>query len=747
MKQQILQYINSHQLLYLRRKELVGILLQVFVGADVGKIIDELLDEGDLYLDHSNKICSSASKGYIKGKIIGNSKGFGFCKTDEEDQDIFIPASKLNGALHDDKVLVKIDYRPMDNNPEGSVVRIIARGTDEVIGRFERTKSHGYVFSDNSKFSSGVYIAKHNFSTAQDGDRVVAKIIDYGDGKGGKICGEITEVLGRYDDESGEEDAIIRQFKVRTEFEEETLNEAKRIRSVVVEKDIIGREDFRKLNTFTIDGSDTRDVDDAMSVREIKKGVYRVGIHIADVSHYVKQDSALDREAFTRGTSVYFPDKVLPMLPTELSNGICSLNEGVDRLTLSVIVDLDKNANIIYSNICESVIRVKKHLIYEDVYAALQGDETQVIKLKSVLPELKILADLTLKLEEKRHNRGAINLDMPEAFIECDENGDVTNITKRSRNLAHRLIESFMILANEVVANKYFIKKAPFVYRIHEKPDAMKLGRFIKFAEAQGISTKKINPEDCPPMHLQQLLESIPDLERIEVASNVLLRSLSKAKYAPECLGHYGIASTYYCHFTSPIRRYPDLAIHRIIKLDLQDRLTSENKPYLEEFVAKASDQASQTEVTADEVEREIDDYKKCIYMRSYIGQEFEARITGVQDFGVFVMLDNTVEGLVRLECLPDDEYNFDDLTITLRGNSHTYALGDKLSVVLLSVDCKNRNISFGIKGVEPRPKSDNNKPKINAENIYNNKPQNKSKKIKKIFTHDNHKIKNKKKR
>mgnify|MGYP004563062053 FL=1 len=721
MKEEILDYITSNQLLYLKRKELTALLKARFEYVDVNKIIDELLDSGDLFLDASNKICSTKSKGYLKGKIIGNAKGFGFCKVDGEEQDVFIPASKLNGAVNNDFVLIKIDYRPQDNNPEGCVIKVLKRGTNEVVGRFERTKSCGYVFSDDTKFSAGVYIAKQNFKTAQDGDRVVARIIDFGDGMNRKICGEIVEVLGRYDDESGEEDALIRQFKVRTEFDPATLDEARRIRSVVVEKDFAGREDFRDLNIFTIDGSDTRDVDDAISVRRLKKGVYRVGVHIADVSNYVKPDSALDKEAFDRGTSVYFPDRVLPMLPVELSNGICSLNEGVDRLTLSVIMDLDENANVLYSDVCESVVNVKKHLVYDDVYLALQGDPVQVEKLQSVLPDLKILADLTLKLEMKRHNRGAIDLDMPEAYIEVDDKGDVTNITKRPRTLAHRLIESFMILANETVANRYFIKKTPFVYRVHEKPDPAKLNRFLKFAELHGFNTFKINPEDVKPMELQKLLESVKDDVVRETMSSVLLRSLAKARYAPECLGHYGIASTYYCHFTSPIRRYPDLAIHRMIKMDLHDKISSENKPYLEEFVKQASERSSDMEVVADDAERAVDDLKKCQYMKSFVGQDFHARVTGVQEFGIFVMLDNTVEGLVRLEALPEDDYNFDDLAITLKGNSHSYTLGDEVEVTLLSADIKARKLSFAIKGVEPRPREFEN-PIKNINKIGKNK-------------------------
>ena len=726
MKDEILDYITSNQLLYLRRKDLTTLLKARFDFVDIDKIIDELLNSGDLFLDASNKICSTKSKGYLKGKIIGNAKGFGFCKVDGEDQDVFIPASKLNGAVNNDFVLLKIDYRPQDNNPEGCVIKVLRRGTNEVVGRFERTKSCGYVFSDDSKFSAGVYIAKHNFKTAQDGDRVVARIIDFGDGMNRKICGEIVEVLGRYDDESGEEDALIRQFKVRTEFDTATIDEAKRIRSVVVEKDWTGREDFRDQNTFTIDGIDTRDVDDAISVRQLKKGVYRVFVHIADVTNYVKPDSALDKEAFDRGTSVYFPDRVLPMLPTELSNGICSLNEGVDRLALSVIMDLDEKANVIYSDVCESVINVKKHLVYDDVYLALQGDPVQVEKLHSVLPDLQILAELTLKLEQKRHNRGAIDLNMPEAYIEVDDNGDVTNITKRPRTLAHRLIESFMILANETVANRYFIKKIPFVYRVHEKPDPTKLNRFLKFAELRGCNTSKINPEDVKPMELQKLLESVKDPIIRETMSSVLLRSLAKARYAPECLGHYGIASTFYCHFTSPIRRYPDLAIHRMIKMDLHNKITSENKPYLDEFVKQASERSSDMEVVADDVERAVDDLKKCQYMKSFVGNSFNARVTGVQDFGIFVMLDNTVEGLVRLESMPDDDYSFDDLAIALKGNSHKYTVGDEVEVTLLSVDIKSRKINFAIKGVETRPRELEKSVKKINKNVKNAKKSDK---------------------
>lgn len=730
LKNEILDIIISNQLVYLTKQELVSKLKNLSTAKKIGPAVDELIADGFIMENEKGLLFLTDQKGYIKCKIIGNKKGFGFCDISTgKGQDIFISHHQLNGAMDGDEVLVEVLNRPIDNNPEGRVIKILDKGNKTLVGKFEKSKKFGYVVSDNDKFFKDIYIPKENCLNATDGDKVVVNI-DYDKSTKDRIIGKIVEVLGKADNKMAEQLSIIRSFNLREEFPNEVSNCAKSIRNTVIDKDIIGRKDLRKIRTFTIDGADTRDVDDALSVEKISKGRYRIGVHIADVTHYVKKDSELDKEAFLRGTSVYFPDMVFPMLPRELSNGICSLNEGVDRLSLTVYMDIDDNAKVIKGEVFESVINVDKHLIYDDVTAAMIGDEVQSTLLKDYLEDFSILEDLTLKLEKIRVERGALNFDVPEAYIEVNDEGDVVNIKKRERTISHRMIESFMILANEVVAKKYFTKKTPFVYRIHEKPDENRLRSFVKFAESQGILAN-INCEDCDPKQLQDIMNSIADHNKKDIVNKILLRSMMKAKYSPKCEGHYGLGSTFYCHFTSPIRRYPDLAIHRNIKSDFRGEISSGNRPYYENFVEMASEQSSSTERIADEAERAVDQYKKCLYMKNFIGQVFQAIVSSVTEFGVFVELNNTIEGLVRLESLPEDDYEFDRDTHTLNGKSHKFQLGDNVSVILANVNEKSRNIDFNIEGVTPRMKEYKPKKKNNNNSFNNKKGNNKNKNFK----------------
>lgn len=696
----ILKIIEEKHLTYLTFTEMVEALYK-FTGINQTKLkqyVTEMIEDGLLMYDDNDMLSPTGQKGLIRCRLIGNKKGFAFAEQinkEKDELDIFIPKNAINGAIHGDFVLVRVVDRPYDSNPEGKVVQILKRNTENVVGVVEKYRN-GYIFvPDENRYEKEIRFIKGGLKTAKDGDKVVAKLVV----SSHKVEAVVREVLGKADTARAEQLAIIRSYNLKEDFDDATINEATRIRNTVNDKDIEGRRDFRHLRTFTVDGADARDFDDAISIERLKNGHYRLGVHIADVTHYVKSGSALDKEAFARGTSVYFPDMVLPMLPVELSNGICSLNPKVDRLTLSVMMELDAGCQVVSSEICEAVINSKARMTYDEVTEILEGDMATRSKYVDFVDDILLVNDLSNKLEKIRHDRGEIRFDIPECFVEMNDLGEIVNISKREHKDSHEIIESFMILCNEVVAKTYF-NKLPFVYRVHEKPDEFKLNNLVKFIEWQGL-THKINANDLQPAQLQQVLESIDDPHKKQVISKMMLRSMMKARYAPECLGHFGLASTFYCHFTSPIRRYPDLCIHRIIKSAIKGGLSDEQRAEYRNFVELASEQSSVTEKTAEEVERAVDDYKKSLYMTKFIGEEFDGTVSGVNDFGIFVELENTVEGLVRLDYLPIDAYTYNPEKMSLIGSKHSYMLGDDIRVVVLGANPKLRQVSFGIAGID----------------------------------------------
>ena len=691
----ILQTIIENKLVYLSFDELAKELSLITLKdrPTTKLLIKELLENGDLLFDANQHIYVPKSRGYVKCVIRGNQKGFAFAERMDESglPDVFIPRHATLNAVNGDSVWVRINQVVDNYNPEGEVVRIIKRNTEYVVGTLNVSKNGITVDSDDDRIPD-IKIFKHDLLGATNGDKVVVKLVF--DDLNLTSHGVVTEVLGKAGTVAAEQLSIIRSYKVKDKFEDRTLAEAKKIKPTVQEKDLEGREDFTDLRTITIDGEDSRDFDDAISVERIEKGGYRLGVHIADVSNYVVEGSAIDDEAFIRGTSVYFPDLVIPMLPEQLSNGICSLREGVDRLTLSVIIDLDKDANVITSRISEGVIRSKHRMTYTAVQAMIDGDQDTIDKYQDVAQDIQDYVTISRLLKEKRFARGEIRFDIPEPVITENNDGSIANIEKRPIDESHQLIESLMILCNEVVAKTYFSKKYPFVYRVHEKPEVERVEKLIEMLKALHINAS-INTKDIKPYDFQKILSTLDNDARKDTINKIILRTMMKARYAPECLGHFGIASTFYCHFTSPIRRYPDLMIHRIIKASLRGEKAKESHLRFDEIVAKACEQSSLTEKRADEVEREVDDYKKALYMKQYLGEVFEGTVSGVQEFGIFVELDNTIEGMIKFENLPIDNYDYDPKTMQLEGSKHSYSLGNKLQVMVVASNTHTRRIEF----------------------------------------------------
>lgn len=631
-----------------------------------------------------------------KGKMSIHAKGFGFCELfDLDDEDVFISSTNLNGAFNGDEVEILIFNNKSHKNREGKVVNILKRGVNLVVGNYLEVKDGGYVEPDMKNVNKDIFIPANQTMNAKQGQKVVAKIIDYGDERSIPV-GEIIEIIGDMDKKGNDIIAIIRNYELYEEFPIDVVEDAKRIKQEVTEDELNGREDLRNELMCTIDGEDARDFDDAISIKRTPDGGYELGVHIADVGHYVKEGSLIDKEAYNRGTSVYFPDMVLPMLPKELSNGICSLNPKVDRLALSVIAKLDKDGNLKEHKICESVINSNERMTYTDVYAILQGDKNTREKYSILTESFEIMAELSKILEEKRFAKGALDFDLPETYVIVDENGKTIDIAKRERNEAHRLIESFMILANEIVAEEFNALNIPFVYRVHEKPTSEKMQAFFAFADAMAIDHDVlIDYANIKPKNLQEVIQNAKESTFSKTISEVMLRSLQKAKYFQKCLGHFGLASKYYCHFTSPIRRYPDLTIHRIIKAHLNGKLNADEIYRLQEFVMDSSNRSSERERLAEKAERDVVAYKKCEFMQKFIGEEFEGSISGVTANGIFIALPNTVEGFVNISNLPDDIYELNEKLFTLVGSKNKFMIGQNVKVKLVGVNLADRRIDF----------------------------------------------------
>ena len=632
-----------------------------------------------------------------EGTFIGHPKGFGFVEIEGQDEDIFIPESDTGTAMHQDKVRIIIrNDKKEGKRQEGVVVKVLERGMPEIVGTYQLNRDFGFVISDNPKFSKDIFIPRKEAAGIKNGDKVIAVITDYGSGNKNPE-GKIKENLGNIRTPGTDILAIVKSFGIPSEFPEKVMKQAQRVPDHVLDADRDGRLDLRHLQTVTIDGEDAKDLDDAISLT--KEGdIYHLGVHIADVSNYVQYNSALDREALKRGTSVYLADRVVPMLPERLSNGICSLNQGEDRLALSCLMDINEKGKVVSHQIAETVINVNERMCYTDVKNILEDtDEEAKKRYEALIPMFFMMKELSGILRNSRHHRGSIDFDFPESKIILNAAGKAIDVKPYEANVATKIIEDFMLMANETVAQEYCTEEIPFVYRTHDNPDPEKVESLLTLLHNQGVKIQKAK-EEITPKEIQQIIESIEGLPNEAMISRLVLRSMKQAKYTTECSGHFGLAAKYYCHFTSPIRRYPDLQIHRIIKDNLRGRLMREGRTeHYAEILDEVARQSSVCERRADEAERESDKLKKAEYMSYHLGEEFEGIISGVTGWGLYVELPNTVEGLVHVNTLRDDYYVFDQESYELRGEmtKKVYKLGDKVRVRVAEADKMLKTVDF----------------------------------------------------
>ena len=632
-----------------------------------------------------------------EGTFIGHPKGFGFVEIEGQDEDIFIPESDTGTAMHQDKVRIIIrDEKKEGKRQEGVVVKVLERGMPEIVGTYQLHRDFGFVISDNPKFSKDIFIPRKEAAGIKNGDKVIAVITDYGSGNKNPE-GKIKENLGNIRTPGTDILAIVKSFGIPSEFPEKVMKQAQRVPDHVLDADRDGRLDLRHLQTVTIDGEDAKDLDDAISLTK-EGAIYHLGVHIADVSNYVQYNSALDREALKRGTSVYLADRVVPMLPERLSNGICSLNQGEDRLALSCLMDINEKGKVVSHQIAETVINVNERMCYTDVKNILEDtDEEAKKRYDALIPMFFMMKELSGILRNSRHHRGSIDFDFPESKIILNAAGKAIDVKPYEANVATKIIEDFMLMANETVAQEYCTEEIPFVYRTHDNPDPEKVESLLTLLHNQGVKIQKAK-EEITPKEIQQIIESIEGLPNEAMISRLVLRSMKQAKYTTECSGHFGLAAKYYCHFTSPIRRYPDLQIHRIIKDNLRGRLMREGRTeHYAEILDEVARQSSVCERRADEAERESDKLKKAEYMSYHLGEEFEGIISGVTGWGLYVELPNTVEGLVHVNTLRDDYYVFDQESYELCGEmtKKVYKLGDKVRVRVADADKMLKTVDF----------------------------------------------------
>ncbi|MBQ9984403.1 MAG: RNB domain-containing ribonuclease [Lachnospiraceae bacterium] len=739
-KKRLLQVINDKHYKPLKQKEL-AFLLQIpqEEREEFRGLLAELVKEGKVLLTKRGKYKSLSEVTKI-GTFTGHAKGFGFVTVEGEEEDYFISEYLTNGALHNDKVMIKIINAPQGRRKEAEIVRVIERGNSEIVGYYQKNKSFGFVIPDNQKISDDIFISKKDSMGAVTGHKVVVKLTRFGD-KQHKPEGKVIEILGHVNDPGTDILSIARAFNLPTEFPENVMDSLERIPDSVTESEADERLDLRDWKTVTIDGEDAKDLDDAITLTRSTDG-FRLGVHIADVTHYVREHSPLDKEALKRGTSVYLVDRVIPMLPHKLSNGICSLNAGEDRLALSCIMDIDYSGKVTGHQIAETIIHVDRRMSYNQVDAILKvnaircgtiydgvnyKEKVNVITKESVdlsiqdiqlrlndgseisgeaiLDEYKDYVDYFTDMHElsnilrtKRMKRGSIDFDFPESKILLTAEGEPVEIGPYDRNAAHKIIEDFMLMANETIAEDYFWQEIPFEYRTHGTPDEEKVQKLSAMIANFGYYFKA-STDSIHPKEFQKLLKRIEGTPEEGFISRMTLRTMQQAKYSTDCSGHFGLATKYYCHFTSPIRRYPDLQIHRIIKENLQGRLDEKRLSHYSGILGQVADSNSQNERRAQEAEREVEKLKKVQYMSKRIGKTYEGIISGVTGYGFYVELPNTVEGMVRIASIPDDFYIFqeENMSIVGKDTGQSYAMGQKVQVKVVHVDKLMRTIDFEV--------------------------------------------------
>ena len=692
-KKVILDFIRDDLYVPMKIKEM-AIVLQIprEQRDELKQVLDALVEEGKISLSKRGKY-SKGQAVRLKGSFQANMRGFGFITPEDGSEDVFIAEENISGAFQGDEVEYIITSAPTGRRKEGKIVRILSHSVVHIVGLYEKSRSFGFVRPDNQRYLKDIYIPEGKEMGAMTGHKVVVSLTSYG-GEHMKPEGEIVQIIGHVNDPGTDILSVVMDAGIPAEFPEKVLNQAVRVGKPVSDADRVGRRDLRDWLMVTIDGEDAKDLDDAVSLRMDGEN-YILGVHIADVTNYVQENSALDREAFERGTSVYLADRVIPMLPHKLSNGICSLNAGEDRLALSCIMTFDASGTMVDHEIAETVINVDKRMSYNGVSKILEGEtqetEDQIV---SMLLCMKELSDI---LRERRGRRGSIDFDFPETKVILDENGKPVDIRPYERNDATKIIEDFMLMANETVAEEYYWRELPFLYRTHEVPDEEKIRKLSTFINNFGYHIHIRN--EVRPKEIQKLLDRVDGTPEEALISRLALRSMKRARYTTENTGHFGLAAKYYTHFTSPIRRYPDLQIHRIIKENLRGRLNDDRISHYEEILPKVAAQCSERERRAEEAERDVIRMKKAEYMRSHIGEEYEGVISGVTKWGVYVELENTVEGLVHVADMRDDHYEFAEQTYELTGehSGRSYKLGQTVRVRVTDADKLQRTVNFEI--------------------------------------------------
>lgn len=696
-KKIILDIISSEEYVPMKAKELAIILnITKENRNELEEVLNSLLAEGKVSVSKKGKY-GKPSGNILIGKYEGNARGFGFVTVEGQDEDIFIPENGSNGALHGDVVQVVLRSSKAGKRKEGEIIKVLEHEVSEIVGLFQKSKNFGFVIPDNPRISKDIFIPAEKSKGAVTGHKVVVRITSYGE-NGKKPEGAVKEIIGHINDPGTDIMSVIKSMDIPMEFPDEVMKQTEEIPDEVNSKDMAGRLDLRNVQMVTIDGEDAKDLDDAVSV-SFEDGKYILGVHIADVSNYVKENTPLDKEAVKRGTSVYLVDRVIPMLPHKLSNGICSLNANVDRLALSCIMEIDVKGNVVGHRIAETVVNINKRMDYTTVNKILEQEDEQAIEEnKDLVPMFKMMNNLATILREKRHKRGSIDFDFPESKIILDEKGRPIEIKPYERNSATKLIEDFMLIANETIAEDFFWQELPFVYRTHDNPDSEKMLKLSLFINNFGYGIKTTQ-EEVHPKELQKLLERIEGTEEETLISRLTLRSMKQAKYTTSCTGHFGLATKYYCHFTSPIRRYPDLQIHRIIKENLRGGLSEKRIKHYESVLPGIAEQSSKTERRADEAERDTDKIKKVEYMEKHIGEVFEGVVSSITNWGMYVELPDTIEGMVRIADIRDDYYYYDEENYELVGEAtkRVFKLGQTVKVEVLRTDRMQRQIDFGI--------------------------------------------------
>ncbi|RZI52335.1 ribonuclease R [Aeribacillus pallidus] len=670
--------------------------------------LNKMEEKGLIVRTRANRYGVPEKMNLIRGTLVGHARGFAFVEPDEPGfDDVFIPPGELNHAMHGDKVLVRLSPKTSGARQEGTVIRILERGIKEIVGTYTESKNFGFVIPDDKKIVNDIFIPKNASNGAVEGHKVIVRLTSYPEGRM-SAEGEVVQILGHKNDPGVDILSIIHKHQLPLSFPDDVLKQANETPDEIKSEEIKNRRDLRNELIITIDGEDAKDLDDAVTVTKLNNGCYKLGVHIADVSYYVKEGTPIDREAFARGTSVYLVDRVIPMIPHRLSNGICSLNPKVDRLTLSCEMIVDEYGNVVQHDIFQSIIRSAERMTYSNVNKILiEKDEQLREKYQEIVPMLEDMAELAAILRKKRMLRGAIDFDFKEAKVLVDEKGKPYDVIIRERSVAERLIEEFMLLANETVAEHFHWLNVPFIYRIHEKPNEEKLRRFLEFITNFGYVVKGTG-NNIHPRALQQILDEVRGKPEEMVISTVMLRSMKQAKYHPESVGHFGLSTEFYTHFTSPIRRYPDLIVHRLIrKYLLEGKIDEKTQVKWASILPEIAEHSSNMERRAVDAERETDDLKKAEFMLDKIGEEFDGIISSVTNFGMFVELPNTVEGLVHVSYMTDDYYHYDERHYAMIGErtGNVYRIGDEITVRVVNVDKEERSIDFEIVGMRKKRK------------------------------------------